>query len=158
MEDIFPRKIRKKVKSIRKIRNALVHYDFAGLIGSMACLEKPPEEILDHSVKTVGFESTSAGCMRLSVHVLEASAVSSNCLELSSRSFWHSKQAFIPYIHFAHDVAMLYVRLLPTRGNQFVNNSSVKPRLELPSCSPMLLFGLQRQETAAAPSMQPQRF
>ena len=59
MEDIFPRKIRKKVKSIRKIRNALVHYDFAGLIGSTACLEKPPAEILDHSVKTVGFENSA---------------------------------------------------------------------------------------------------
>lgn len=55
---VIPRKHRKILGRLQGLRNALVHYDFPGLLGSEFCDKATAEEILEAATKkTVGMEA-----------------------------------------------------------------------------------------------------
>lgn len=60
LSNIIPRKTRKRIRKIVKLRNALVHYDFQGFIGQQSCHGKSPDEILNYGAEASGFESSES--------------------------------------------------------------------------------------------------
>jgi hypothetical protein len=56
LSGLIPRETRTAIKHVKKLRNALIHYDFPGLIGQEACEGKLAGEILNQGIRAIGFK------------------------------------------------------------------------------------------------------